>query len=61
MGLDYNILYTVVAGTWGAATDNICREHLRERERAYYFHNFHILGKKMVKMTRITLKSPKFT
>jgi hypothetical protein len=29
---------TVVADTWGAAVDCLCREHLEERGRTLYSH-----------------------
>jgi hypothetical protein len=41
-GQDYNVLlYTVIAGTWGAAAGSLCRESLGERERTLYFHIIH--------------------
>jgi hypothetical protein len=42
------LLYTAVAGTWGAAAAYLCRERLgereRERERTLYFYVIHISG-----------------
>jgi hypothetical protein len=44
VGQDYNVLlYTVVAGTWGAAAGCLCGEHLGERrKRTLYFPVIHI-------------------
>jgi hypothetical protein len=42
-GQDYNVLlYTVAAGTWGAAAGCLCKECLGERKRTFYFHIIHI-------------------